>query len=143
FVWIMQWTDLLNVGVEGLLNLGIVPKVNGFDFSPHAAFVHHLCLPCNTLVSVSTNRHQDDLMEPGSGILQEFEYRFLSRRNLLAIDHGVEHLMDAFPHIGQFLAQVRLPVFRIRMTEERCRSSPGLCMRFGSNTCMIGSTAIG
>src|SRR5947209_19996711 len=23
FVWIMQWTDLLHVGIEGLLNLGM------------------------------------------------------------------------------------------------------------------------
>src|SRR5713226_5453897 len=122
----MQWTSLLHVGIEGLLNLGIVPKVNGFDFSPHAAFVHHLCLACNPLVSVSANCHQDNLMEPGPSVLQEFEDRFLSRRNLLAIDHGVEHLMDAFPHIGQFLAQVRLPVFCTRMTEKRCRSSSGL-----------------
>ena len=37
FVWIMQWTDLLNVGVEGLLNLGIVRQdINAmWNLAPH------------------------------------------------------------------------------------------------------------
>src|SRR5712692_4072161 len=128
----MQWANLLNVGVEGLLDLGIVLEVNGFDFLALTAFVHNPGLTGNPLISVSTNCHQSHLMESGSGVLQEFEDGFLSRRNLTACEQSVEHLVYAFTHIGQFLAQVRCPIFCPRMTEERCRSSSGLCTRFSS-----------
>src|SRR5258707_5273498 len=69
-VRIMQRTHLLNVHVEGLLNLGVVCKVDRFDLASIAAFVYHLRLADCPPRLVATHSHEGDLMNPGAGRLQ-------------------------------------------------------------------------
>src|SRR5436305_12827928 len=101
--WVMQRTDLLNVGREGLLNSGVVTEVEGLDFTPITALVHYSCLTSKTLIAIATHRHQNDLVQSGPCILEQFEHGFLAQRNFSAVDERIEHSMDALTHISQFL----------------------------------------
>jgi hypothetical protein len=74
----MQRANLLNVGRQGSLDSRVVSKVERFDLASHATLVHHLRLAGDPLVSVSADRYQDHLMEPGPGILQELQHCLLA-----------------------------------------------------------------
>ena len=108
--WIQLWAESVKVVSKELHHVGIVSKVDRFDFTSETALTHHLCLTSNPLISVSPHRQSNDLMESGSCISEQFENDLLPTRDLPTLPHGIEHSMDTYSHICQLLAQIRFPL---------------------------------
>jgi hypothetical protein len=134
----MEWSHLLKIRVECLLNARVVGKVDGFDFPPIAAFVHDLCLSSNPLVLISSNCHEGNFVKPGSSGLQEVEHRFLTKGDLRAIQQSIQHNMDTLTHISQLFAYLRLPPLGLTLTKKGCRSPSRLLMRLLPYSSLIG-----
>src|SRR5215469_13396729 len=100
----MQGTDLINVSRQSLLDLGVMTKVDRFDFKPITAFVHDLGLTCDASIPVASYCYRYDLMQSGSRILEEFQHSLLPWRDFSAIEQSIDYRMDTLAHIRQFLA---------------------------------------
>ena len=135
--------DLFQIAREKPHHTGIVSKVDSFDLPPQASLAHHLRLTSHPLVAISSRGEEHDLVQPGSGISQQFEHGLLAARDLPARQHGIEHPVDAGAHIGQFLPQIWFPCSGFGVPEKRGREPSRVLMGLSTNTRLIGCACIG
>src|SRR5438552_1074833 len=88
-LWVIERSDLLKVGREDLLDLWVVSKVDRLHFTSEAPFVDDPGLTSNSRVSIATYREEDNLVQPGPGILEQCQHSLLTERKLRAIEHGI------------------------------------------------------
>src|SRR6266487_298737 len=138
----MEWSHLLKIRVECLLNARVVGKVDGFDFASIAALVHDLRLASNPLVLIPSDCHEGNFVKPGSSRLQEMKHRFLTKRNLRVIQQSIQNGMDTLTHISQLFAYLGFPPLGLVLMKKGRRSPPGLLMRLFPYSCLIRSTTV-